>query len=309
MGTGSALAETYAVGRGSLPARREQGVRVVLRDNGRFLDLLPSALSSYLLPGLADFSAVRREARSKDFGFTLLGGVVQLEETAEPEQIIRMRELFASVGAALTSIGAVGSFSLQALGQVELVLGPGRAGVVIDVPAPLPVPGTESPTLADEMGGAVTIVDEPSALEPLARDASVAEIASRIAALSGLSDEMLAELFKIERETFCRWRSGALANPRVGNRRRLGLLLALLEEMAGRGVNIKDWLLNFTTPEGLTPYQLLDRGRIDEVAYLASSLGEPEVERDARVSLGQEREPLRFGDDDVWELQPLDDEP
>ncbi|MFX4427843.1 hypothetical protein ABTA68_19650, partial [Acinetobacter baumannii] len=91
--------------------------------------------------------------------------------------------------------------------------------------------------------------------------------------------------FKIERETFCRWRSGALANPRVGNRRRLGLLLALLEEMAGREVNIKDWLLNFTTPEGLTPYQLLDRGRIDEVAYLASSVGEPGVERDARVWL------------------------
>lgn len=305
MGTGSGLAETYAAGRGSLPRQREEGMRVVLRDNGRYLDLFPSALSSYLLPELADFSAVRREARFREFGFPVFG-VVQLEQTAESEHITRTRELFASVGAALSSIGALGSYSLQALGQVELVLGPRRGAVVIDAPATLPLPGGESATAepAEKAG-----TDQPAALEPLAPDASVADIASRIAALSGLSDEMLAELFKIERETFCRWRSGALPNPRAGNRRRLGLLLSLLEELTRRGVNIKDWLLNFPTAEGLTPYQLLERGSIDEVAYLASSLGEPEVERGARAALAQDREPLQFKGDDVWELQPLDDDP
>lgn len=310
---GDAVVMGSGLGHVSAPVSRPEGVRVVTRENGRYVDLMPSTLSSYLLPTLADFSLVRREARSAGFGLLRLRDAVQFEEISGAEHISGLQGLFADVGIGLGAIGAFTQVSLGALSQIGLGLSIGGAvtGMTI-TPATLAGPEMELATAViaagEPAGGAVEVLDEPSVLEPLAPDAPVAEVASRIAVLSELSDERLAELFKVERETFCRWRTGVLANPRVGNRRRLGLLLALLGDLAGRGVNIKEWLLNFATPEGLTPYQLLERGRIDDVAYLASSVGEPAVERDARVAIGEEPEPLEFGDDDVWEFEPLEDE-
>lgn len=145
---------------------------------------------------------------------------------------------------------------------------------------------------------------------PLASDASVAQIASRVAQLSGLSDERLAELFKVERETFCRWRTGVLTNPRAASRRRLGLLLILLEDLNMRRVNIKDWLLNPVAGRTLTPYDLVSKGRIDEVAFLAASVGEQPTERDVAMTARTAVDSLTFGDDNVWEFSESDeDEP
>ena len=78
--------------------------------------------------------------------------------------------------------------------------------------------------LLDEPGSGIA---EPDALhnEPLPPDAPVEEIALPIHQLTGLSDEELAQLFKVTRETFNRWRTGVLTNPTPGSRRRLGLLL------------------------------------------------------------------------------------
>ena len=87
------------------------------------------------------------------------------------------------------------------------------------------------------------------------------------------------------------------------------MLLSLLEELAHRQVNIKDWLLNAVIIEGLTPYELLDRGRIGDVAFAAASLGETRVvARDPRIATGMQEELLEFGDDDVWELEPPPEE-
>ncbi len=139
-------------------------------------------------------------------------------------------------------------------------------------------------------------------------DVSVVDIASRIAALSELGDQRLSDVFRVERETFCRWRNGVLANPRDSNRRRLGLVLRLFEDLASHQINVKDWMLNQTDPSGRTPYELLVAGGFEEVAYLASTAGIQPVTRDVRLAAPVEVEPLRFGDDDVWEPQDDGDE-
>lgn len=310
MAPGDVVALGPAPGRIPPRAPRADGVRIVTRENGRYFDLMPSTLSSYLLPPLADCSLVRREARSVAGSLRFFGNSVELEEISDALQRSDLRTYFTRIAAGLVGV-AVG----QAAFEMSSRLGTLERSVMEATSAPLT---TIAPANADvfEMLPAVDRL-APSAAEssvqsatlgPLAPDASVADVAARIAVLSELSDELLADLFKVERETFCRWRTGVLTNPRVGNRRRLGLLLGLLEDLAGRRVNIKDWLLNSVAPQGLTPYQLLETGRIDEVAFLAASIGEPSVERDARVAAGREAEPLVFGDDDVWELEPLDDD-
>ena len=140
---------------------------------------------------------------------------------------------------------------------------------------------------------------------PVEAGASIEEIASRIYQLSDLSDEELARVFQVTRETFNRWRSGALTNPTVGSRRRAGLLLRLFEDLDTRRVTLKDWLLNTPTIDDLTPYELLVAGRLDEVAYLAAGLVEPGVS-DAKSDERLEEE-LVFGEDDRWEVVELED--
>jgi hypothetical protein len=275
---------------------------------------MPSQFSSYLLPTLADCSLVRREALSCAGSLRFTGSVVELSEIADVARLGDWRALFAGVGITIAGRGAVGSLTGDALSRLGALGSLGRAVVQITAPPTTCTPLKAHPirrlftSEQSTLPTAQAINEAPTVEAPLAADASVAEIASRIATLSNLSDDLLAKLFKVERETFCRWRTGVLTNPRVGNRQRLGLLLGLLQDLAGRQVSIKDWLLNFVSSQGLTPYELLDRGRIDEVAFLAASIGEPTVERDARVATGEEPDPLIFGDDDVWELEPLVDD-
>ncbi len=276
---------------GQIPPRapRADGVRVVTRENGRYFDLMPSTLSSYLLPPLADCSLVRREARSAAGSLRFIGNSVELEEISDALHRSDLGTYFMRIAGGIVGV-AVGQAAFDASSR----LGSLERTVVEATSAP---PTTIAPSQTDAMAmfpvlnppapQATESRVEPATVDPLAPDASVSAIATRIAQLSDLSDELLADLFKVERETFCRWRTGVLTNPRVGNRRRLGLLLGLLEDLASRQANIKDWLLNSVTPQGLTPYQLLDAGRIDEVAFLAAAIGEPSVERDARIVSGR----------------------
>lgn len=125
----------------------------------------------------------------------------------------------------------------------------------------------ESPTLERERESS-----PPNLAIELRADASVAEIATRIAALSTLTDQELARLFRVARETYLRWRAGELANPTQANRRRLGLLLRLLQDLYAREIQVGQWLRNVSEIDGLTPYQLLERGRLDEVEWLAAQL-------------------------------------
>jgi len=307
---GDVVAVSPALGQSPPRAPRANGVRVVTRENGRYFDLMPSALSSYLLPPLVDCSLVRREARSTAGSLRFIGNSVELEEITDVLQHSDLRTYFTRVAGGLVGV-AIGRVAFEALSRLDplgrtmvdatmtplTTIDASNADLVAMLPAlnqPAP-PGVESSV-------------QSATVDTLAPDASVAAVATRIALLSDLSDELLADLFMVERETFCRWRTGVLTNPRVGNRRRLGLLLGLLEDLTGRQVNVKDWLLNSVTPQGLTPYQLLKTGRIDEVAFLAASIGQPSVERDSRVAAGPAPEPLVFRDDDVWELAPVDDD-
>ena len=103
-------------------------------------------------------------------------------------------------------------------------------------------------------------------------DASVAEIATRIAEISRLTDGELARVFRVARETFQRWRTGELTNPHAANRRRLGLLMRLLGDVNNRDVHVDQWLRNVSNIENLTPYELLERGRLDDVESLAARI-------------------------------------
>ena len=73
---------------GRVPPRppRPDGVRIVTRENGRYFDLMPSTLSSYLLPPLADCSLVRREASSAAGSLRFFGNSVELEEISDALQ-------------------------------------------------------------------------------------------------------------------------------------------------------------------------------------------------------------------------------
>jgi len=313
--SGDVLADSPAVEH--LPARLSsppsEGIRVVTRDNGHYFDLMPSRLSWYLLPSLADCSLLRGEARSTAGLLRFTGGSVELEEIGDTAVLETWRTLFENAGL-LVGIRAIshyaqdffdrlgsrpsgGAFLTPPTASPDTVVSPGVEAAVVSVT-------TEELQVITPPAASATPLTEPAA-----PDAPVSEVASRIAALSDLGDKRLADLFKVERETFCRWRTGALTNPRVGNRRRLGLLLSLLDELAGRQANIKDWLLNSVTRQGLTPYELLEQGRIDDVAFLAASIGEGvSVDRDPRVAAGAESETLEFDNDDAWEYEYEDDE-
>lgn len=276
---------TSAAGLGGPPL---DGLRMVTRENGRCIDLMPSPLSYYLLPPLADASLVRREARQGPGALRFSGGVVELSDEIHDldaaESILSAVDL-PTLGRGIAA-GAVFALVFALLTRRGAPTAP--SSLATTPPFGLDVPGSASMTL-----------------EPLAADAPISAIATRVARLSGLSDERLADLLNVERETFLRWRSGALPNPRIGNRRRLGLLLGLFEELATHTGAVKDWLLNFVTPSGLTPYELLAQGRIDDVAYLAASLdpGARPDQRDAARHLDLELEPLQFGDDDTWDYE------
>ncbi|HTU86782.1 MAG TPA: hypothetical protein VMF57_14480 [Solirubrobacteraceae bacterium] len=114
--------------------------------------------------------------------------------------------------------------------------------------------------------------DVPDSSRELPADATVAQIAQRLALLSRLSDAELARLFRVARETFQRWRTGELQNPTPRNRRRLGLLLRVLDDVDRRGVRVDQWLRNLGAGSRCTPYQLLEQGRIDDVEQLAAHL-------------------------------------
>jgi hypothetical protein len=265
---------------------------------------MPSPSSSYLLPELAISSLVRREARSGAGAIRFIAGdVVELFDEIDDAQVLDA--LLSGMNLRVVGVGAIGSFALDVLASFAAAGTLGHIAVQMPTAAAPTVASVGAPTFEELPTSATGDPVDDAIAEPLAPDAPVSAIATRIAELSGLSDDQLADLFKIQRETYCRWRLGGLSNPRVGNRRRLGLLLSLLEELAHRQVNIKDWLLNAVITDDLTPYELLERGRISEVAFAAASLGETRIAaRDPRIASGDTEEPLQFGDDDVWELEP-----
>jgi hypothetical protein len=172
---------------------------------------------------------------------------------------------------------------IASLGLAGLYGSYGALGGIIGVGAPV-APAAEAFGLMELLEDAPALagtwtseVDQSvelpaSELRTIGADASVAEIATRIAEITGLSDGELARVFKVARETFQRWRTGELTNPNVGNRRRLGLLLRLLDDLEGRDVRVDQWLRNVSAIDSLSPYELLERGRLDDVEHLAAQI-------------------------------------
>lgn len=168
-----------------------------------------------------------------------------------------MTGLFGSYGAleGVIDVGEPLARTVKAPGLIVDLLedAPALVGVqTYEIEAPLERQGEQSP----EVGA----------------DASVAEIATSIAEITGLNDGELARVFRVARETFQRWRTGELTNPNVANRRRLGLLYRLLDDLARRDVRVDQWLRNVSDIDDLTPYELLERGRLDDVEHLAAHL-------------------------------------
>jgi transcriptional regulator with XRE-family HTH domain len=262
--------ETRAIEQLAASSGARIGVRgVVLGEfsDQPYLNIVASPTASYLLPDLVPairgISVGSSETRQLNgvvvFGdYVRIGGIIRDEDIAEQQR--RWSE-FAEVAERLAK------------------------GVRREPVSPEPTPAAAAAAL-DEV---------EVAAEPLRADASVQDIASRIQQLSSMSDAKLADLFRVTRETFNRWRSGAMTNPSVGTRRRLGMALRLLEELAARGVSTSDWLVNPSSVSGTTPYDLLREGRIDEAAYLAAAARAPSAPPD-RVR--RDEAPLIFEDDD-----------
>jgi hypothetical protein len=228
---------------------------------------------------------------------------------------------------------------ITSLGLAGLYGSYGALGCIIGVGPPVVAPTPEASgvivgLLEDASTCRRTLETDPilesstAAPQTIGADASIAEIATRIAAITGLNDGELARVFKVARETFQRWRTGELTKPNVANRRRLGLLHRLLEDLADREVRVNQWLHNVSDIESLTPYDLLERGRLDDVEYLAARLptgspprsetaldGSPVTRADAHPAFAPRRdEPLADlppADEDGWEeveAETIDDD-
>lgn len=257
-----------------------------------YMNVVASPTASYLLPDL-------------------LPGIEQMSfgavETREPPGILIIGDsVVVALSVAEDSPQPSRWSAKQMFDRLNTAVAAGAATPTADAPS------IETPTPTGSPAPPPTIiVDEAHRAEeitPLPADAPMEAIASRVRELSGLSDARLADIFKVTRETFNRWRSGAMTNPTGDARRRVGMVLHLLEELAARGANIHDWLQNPSATDGMTPYDLLSRGRIDAVAYLAAAVGEQPLP--ARADMDER--PLVFEDEDEgWEsfdIEVADDE-
>lgn len=269
------------------------GLRVVTRNDGRCLDLVSSPSSSYLLPDLADFSLLQRRGDFDGTLFLTIGatsvGVVSTADSVAGQQ---WRKWFGGVPGLGYDDFALDRRDLSQ-GAVSLPL----IGLIGEPPSVLDAALPRNP---EEAVVAVKLVDVTPQAERLRPSgvANVAQMAQRISKLSQLTDEQLAGIFKVERETFARWKNGALGNPRAASRRRLGLLLQLFEELATDAMPVRDWLLNKVGPDGHTPLELLELGMFDRAARMSVELVDA---TGASARLPVERE-LTFGADDEWEL-------
>ena len=279
-----------------------EGLRVVSRNAGRCLDVVSSPSSTYLLPDLADFSLLNRETRSDQSLHLLIedeGVLIQSSTSADAAgtwqgwlgNLAGLRGI--SLGFLHASEPQIFSWPASPEHVIEKVL-------LQAVPPPTQV--TRS-AVAVAPSMSVALSERTATTSPVTE---VSRVAQRLSALSSLTDEQLSQIFKVERETFARWKSGALTNPRVGSRRRLGLMLRLFDELTAKHVVVKDWLLNQVTPEGRTPFEMLKRGSFDQVALLSAELPLPPT-GEAPLGLAGNEPPLDFLEDDVWELETDDD--
>lgn len=102
----------------------------------------------------------------------------------------------------------------------------------------------------------------------------VAELAADVKAISGLSDEALAQIFPVTREHFCRWRMGREVAPSEANLRQLVALRQLLRDLRQRVDSPKAWLrAPIENGDGATsPYELLRRARLEDVWHLVEAM-------------------------------------
>lgn len=136
---------------------------------------------------------------------------------------------------------------------------------------------TTAPSAAQTVEPAAALAEiedapAPTEIQPLPDDASVVQVTTQLAELTGLHDRELGRLFpgQVSREHFQRWRTGKSDKPTAANRRRMWFLLRLFERLARGGVTVRDWLRNPTTIDERTPYDLVRVGRFDEVEHLAA---------------------------------------
>lgn len=283
--------------------------------------LIPD-VGSFVSPGAPD-GTVRPDATSIVIAET--GIVIRI---SAPEEIAE--QIFPALlrnGLGFVAMTHPSRDHITSLGLAGLYGSYGALGGVIGVGAPVAPAAEVSGLIVELLEDAPTLagvrtfevdrgLESPtSAPRTIGADASIAEIATRIAEITGLNDGELARVFKVARETFQRWRTGELTNPNVANRRRLGLLLRMVDDLAGREVRVDQWLRNVSDIESLTPYDLLERGRLDDVEYLAAHLptgspprsataldGSPVTRADAHPAFAPRR------DEPLADLPPADEE-
>lgn len=200
-----------------------------------------------------------------------LGSVVMIHPSHDHITGLGIAGMLGSYGA-LAGVVAIGELADPAASAPGMIV-----DLLEDAPA---FAGAEARTAGASADVVAPVLPRPAA------DASVAEIAARIAAITGFTDSELARVFRVARETFQRWRTGELTNPHIGNRRRLGLLLRLLDDLNDRDIRVDQWLRNVSAIDSLTPYELLERGRLDDVEYLAAQIPHKGVSEQALAADG-----------------------
>lgn len=96
---------------------------------------------------------------------------------------------------------------------------------------------------------------------------------------TALSDERIARLAGVERQTLLNWQRGrAISNP---NRQRLYAVREILERASRRHPSpehLVAWLYTPAGTDGLTPAQLLEAGDLDQARYLAVASPSPDLQ-------------------------------
>ncbi len=234
----------------------------------------------YLMPDVGSFvqpdwheGTLRPDLTTVEIGES--GIVVRISAAEEVAQRIFPALQIGSIGTFVVTHPSLESSSglFGSHGLLGSIVHPEFSALGWEQPNDLTVGLLEAPALV--MTEALMMPTTDPIVEPLQElhaDATVAEVATRIADISNLSDGDLAQLFGVARETFQRWRTGELTKPTRANRRRLGLLLRLLADLDRREVQVSEWLRNVTEIDDMTPYELLKRGRLDDAEHLAAQL-------------------------------------
>jgi len=108
---------------------------------------------------------------------------------------------------------------------------------------------------------------------------------ARLKQFMGLTDDQLAAMFPVSRETVNRWHNRPDVKLTPQNTYRLGLLMDLAEAMKAAGIDARTWLHQPVKGRSETPYDLICAGRLVDVRHAVEAV---------RAKLHRAAEPMQI---------------